>query len=141
MRDRLRVLLVEDSEDDQELLKICIEELNGYHIELEIAANGREAIASLENHFTADFGPQLLIVDLKMPDMDGHTFLREFRARKYEPNIPVLVLTTSRAEQDVFQAYRNGCNGYYRKPLEYNQLQELMAEIVRHWTRFAELPR
>lgn len=137
----IRVLLVDDSEDDREFLRLALDESAPGDIAVSEAVDGREAVERLAAMSTAGRRPDFAIVDLKMPRMDGREFLREIRQRGDLQSMPVLILSTSDADEDIDGCYEDGCNAYFQKPLEYHELIDLVRELVGHWARLVHLPR
>ena len=135
-RAPLRVLLVEDDLDHAELvrrgLEQCAPGLTLVHLEDGEAAlaylNGRDAPGSPER-------PHLILLDLRLPRVDGLEVLREIKSSPDLSDIPCVVLTTSRAESDMVKAYRLHANSYLVKPGSYEHFAALMSEIERYWLR------
>jgi CheY-like chemotaxis protein len=135
-RASLRVLLVEDDPDHAELVKRGLEEccpgLRLVHLEDGEAAlaylQGRDAPGSPER-------PHLILLDLRLPRVDGLEVLREIKSSPDMSDIPCVVLTTSRAEGDMVKAYRLHANSYLVKPGSYENFAALMAEVERYWLR------
>jgi CheY-like chemotaxis protein len=132
----LRVLLVEDDPDHAELVKRGLAECHAHlefvHLEDGEAAlaylNGRDAPGSPER-------PHLILLDLRLPRIDGLEVLREIKSSPDLSDIPCVVLTTSRAEGDMVKAYRLHANSYLVKPGSYEHFVALMAEVERYWLR------
>lgn len=132
----LRVLLVEDDPDHAELVRRGLEEccsgLDLVHLEDGEAAlaylHARDAPGSPER-------PHLILLDLRLPRVDGLEVLREIKSSPDLSDIPCVVLTTSRAEGDMVKAYRLHANSYLVKPGSYESFAALMGEIERYWLR------
>lgn len=84
--------------------------------------------------------PGLILLDLNMPRKDGREVLREIKAHPDLRRIPVIVLTTSQAEEDMLRSYDLGANSYITKPTSFERLEELMAAVQRYWLEFVKLP-
>jgi CheY-like chemotaxis protein len=146
MAKRFLTLVADDDEADRELMRIAIQRAH-VPIETREVHNGEEAIAYLRgdepyaNRNAYPF-PQLLILDLKMPRMDGFGVLRWLQEHPECSLLPVIMLSGSGLEQDVTEAHRRGVRAYFVKPSEFDQLQELLKLIAEHWGRAAtpELP-
>ncbi len=85
--------------------------------------------------------PGLILLDLNMPRKDGREALREIKSDSNLRRIPVVVLTTSRAEEDIFRTYDLGVNSFITKPVTFEQLVEVVRTVGRYWVEFVELPR
>ena len=135
-RALLRVLLVEDDLDHAELVKRGLEECRA-KVELVHVEDGEAALAYLRRRDAPDSPerPHLILLDLRLPRIDGLEVLREIKASPDLADIPCVVLTTSRAEGDMVKAYRLHANSYLVKPGSYEHFVELMAEVERYWLR------
>lgn len=85
--------------------------------------------------------PGIILLDLNMPRMDGREALREIKADPDLRRIPVVVLTTSKAEEDIYRTYDLGANSFITKPVSFEGLVSVMREIGRYWIEIVELPR
>ncbi len=135
-RDGLRVLLVEDDPDHAELVRRGLEEY-GSQLQLTHVADGESALEYLKDRapLNTPGRPHLILLDLRLPRMDGLEVLREIKASPDLADIPCVVLTTSRAEGDMLKAYRLHANSYLVKPGDYGQFVELIAGVERYWLR------
>lgn len=138
------ILLVEDNPDDVEL---TVRALAKSHVanSLDLAADGVEAMEYLEG--TGKFAgrdpsvlPQVVLLDLKMPRMDGLEVLRRIRADERTRLLPVVILTTSSEEQDRIESYRLGANSYIRKPVDFVQFAESVRQLGLYWLVLNEAP-
>lgn len=102
-----------------------------------VAGNGEEALAMLRDHLPAR--PCLILLDLNMPRMNGLEFLTAIKGDDELRQIPVVALTTSRAEQDRLECFNLGVAGYMTKPVDYRQFVEVARVITLYWT-LSELP-
>jgi CheY-like chemotaxis protein len=84
--------------------------------------------------------PGLVLLDLNMPRKDGREALREIKSDPELRRIPIVVMTTSKAEEDIFRSYDLGANSYISKPVTFEALVELMKVLGRYWIEFVELP-
>ena len=143
-RDRARVLdllLVEDSRTDVELTEEALAAAE-IETELHVASDGEAALAFLRRkapHQSAP-RPDLVLLDLNMPRKDGREVLREMKQDEHLCSIPVLVLTTSGAQEDVAEAYASGANAYIRKPVRFDDFVAAMRAIDAFWMSVAMLP-
>jgi len=135
-RSPLRVLLVEDDPDHAELVKRGLEECRS-GVALVHVEDGEAALAYLQRRDApgSPERPHLILLDLRLPRIDGLEVLREIKSSPDLSDIPCVVLTTSRAEGDMVKAYRLHANSYLVKPGSYEHFVELMAEVERYWLR------
>jgi len=130
----LRVLLVEDDPDHAELVRRGLEEY-GSRLELTHLEDGESALEYLRRRGPRDAPgrPHLILLDLRLPRIDGLEVLREIKASPDLCEIPCVVLTTSQAEGDMVKAYRLHANSYLVKPGDYERFVELIAGAERYW--------
>ena len=137
----VEILLVEDNPGDREL---AIEALRDSKVKnnLHIAEDGEEAIEFLKNSKkNPDYiMPDLILLDLNLPKKDGREVLEEIKADPELKSIPVVVLTTSRAEEDVLKSYNLHANCFISKPLDFNQFVEVIKSIEDFWLTIVKLP-
>lgn len=131
----IRILLVDDSASDRALVEAAFEESRLLN-ELVTAEDGEEAFEVL----ASGPRPQLILLDLNMPGMNGHEFLAEIKRRPGLSTIPVVVLTSSVAEDDVARSYENHCAGYIRKPVDLEGLVEVVSGLNQYWVAIVQLP-
>jgi CheY-like chemotaxis protein len=136
MKAQRPILLVEDDEVDVLTVKRSLRDLRVDN-ELVVAGNGEEALALLRDPKRTR--PALVLLDLNMPRMNGFEFLREARDHHLLEGIPVVVLTTSRQDQDIFEGFKLNVAGYMVKPVDYRKFVEIMQAIDQYWT-LSELP-
>jgi CheY-like chemotaxis protein len=137
----IEILLVEDSPSDAEL---TVEALAGAKISnrLSVVEDGVQAMEFLRGqgpHANAP-RPDLIMLDLNLPRKDGREVLAEIKADKALQTIPVVVLTTSQAEQDVLHAYSLHANCYITKPVDFRQFLEVIKTIENFWLTVVKLP-
>lgn len=139
-----RILLAEDDPNDLELI------LQGLHSvrlagEVMVVRDGADALDYLlargRHVGRAEGLPALVLLDLKMPRMSGLDVLREMRADSLLMNLPVVMLTSSREESDIAQAYAFGCNAFVVKPVGYQDFIESVKSIGHFWAHLNEPPR
>jgi len=136
------ILLVEDNPDDETLtLRALRSEESG--LDVVVARDGVEALDFLFGsgaHAGRDVSqmPKLILLDLKMPKMDGLEVLRRLRADPRTALVPVVILTSSREEQDVVGTYRLGANSYIRKPVDFSRFTETVRELKKYWLTLNE---
>jgi CheY-like chemotaxis protein len=119
------ILVAEDDDDDRVLLRDAAEALS-FEGALHFAVNGDELLDLLSECQQQQACPTLVLLDLNMPGMDGKTALREIKSSPAYADIPVVVLTTSNAEQDRHDCLEIGAEAYYQKPHSFSRLLELM---------------
>jgi two-component system, response regulator len=124
------ILLVEDSADDQELISRALKRANVQN-PIVIANDGQEALYLL--HGTGKPLPALVLLDLKLPRINGFEVLAKLRADPRTRNLPVVVLSSSSEMEDINQSYDIGANSYIRKPVSIKQFNEAIAQVVTYW--------
>jgi len=139
-----QILLVEDNPDD---VKLTLRALERSRIanEVVVAQDGVEAIEYLSGTGkfagrNSDVLPQVVLLDLKMPRMDGLEFLQRIRAEEKTRLLPVVVLTTSSEDRDRVESYKLGANSYVRKPVDFNQFAEAVQNLGLYWLVLNEAP-
>lgn len=125
------ILLVEDDEVDVMTVRRALKDLKVAN-PLEVTQNGEEALAYLND--MAKSKPCVILLDINMPRMNGIEFLREREKDPAKKSIPVIVLTSSREEQDMVESYKLGVAGYMIKPVDYQQFIETIRVIDLYWT-------
>jgi len=136
MRSRKPILLVEDDRVDVMTVRRALKEIKVTN-RLDVAGNGEEALAHLRDPHNES--PCLILLDLNMPRMNGIEFLRVAKQDEALKKIPVVVLTTSRDEQDRLDSFDLGVAGYMIKPVDYAQFVEVIKTIDLYWT-LSEFP-
>ncbi len=132
---KIKVLLVEDSLADATLIQEILTEEN-VDVELTVVRDGCEAMDFLladGKYVDTAFRPDLVILDLNMPKKDGRTLLGEMKSLPKLKTIPVLILTTSSAEEDIFQGYNLNASCYLVKPIDLSQFTKLVQYIENFW--------
>jgi CheY-like chemotaxis protein len=130
----LRVLLVEDDPDHAELVRRGLEAY-GSSVRLTHVEDGEAALSYLQERTPRDAPgrPHLILLDLRLPRVDGLEVLREIKAAPGLCDIPCVVLTTSRSEGDMVSAYRLHANSYLVKPGDHRGFVELMSGVEQYW--------
>ncbi len=140
-RRAIEILLVEDSPSDAELTVEALRDAK-VHNRLSVVEDGMQAMQFLrrENEFARCPRPDLILLDLNLPRMDGRELLAAVKADPAFRTIPVVVMTTSRAEQDVLRAYELQANCYVTKPVDFKQFLEIVRSIEQFWLQVVTLP-
>jgi two-component system response regulator len=138
------ILLVEDNPDDVELTLRAFKK-NNIANDLVIARDGAEALDYLFGNGTYDGRdtsemPRIILLDLKLPKVDGLQVLERLRADERTKLTPVVILTSSKEEQDLVRGYKSGANSYVRKPVDFNQFVEAVRQIGLYWLLINESP-
>ncbi|HJW04310.1 MAG TPA: response regulator [Azospira sp.] len=131
------ILLVEDNPDDIELTRLAFEESRLAN-RLVVARDGQEALDYLFGegiHAGRDLSdmPQMILLDLNLPKLDGREVLQRIRANERTRYIPVIVMTTSREESDLFATYDLGANSFVQKPVDFASFVEAVRQVGLYW--------
>ena len=137
----VEILLVEDNPGDVRLTIEALKEAK-VHNRLSVVSDGVEALAFLRNEgpYADAPRPDLILLDLNLPRKDGREVLAEVKSDPDLKLIPVVVLTTSRAEKDLFQAYESHANCYITKPVDFQQFLVVIKSIEGFWLSIVKLP-
>jgi CheY-like chemotaxis protein len=137
-----QILLVEDSPHDVLFTQEAFAETDLDH-DLHVVGDGEEAMAFLRNEggYAAKPRPDLVLLDLNMPRKDGREVLAELKGDPVLRDIPVVVLTTSSAEEDIVRCYSAHANSYVRKPVILDTFRAAVQSIGRYWFSFVTLPQ
>ncbi|MBI5361198.1 MAG: response regulator [Planctomycetes bacterium] len=138
------ILLVEDNPDDVDLTLRAFKKNNILN-EIVIARDGAEAMdfLSAAGKFAGrdlDDVPQVILLDLKLPKVDGLEILRRIRSDERTKLCPVVILTSSKEEIDLLNGYKSGANSYIRKPVDFNQFSEAVRQLGLYWLVLNEMP-
>jgi two-component system, response regulator len=134
MASQPTILLVEDNPDDERLAVRALRRAN-ITAEILIARNGEEALATV---FNATCLPIVMLLDLKLPKIDGLDVLRAIRANEKTRLLPVVILTSSSEQRDIVESYATGANSYVRKPIEFDRYTEAVSQLAIYWTGINE---
>ncbi len=138
----IRVLLVEDNPDDVEITRRALSKSQVPNV-LHVARDGQEAIEFLfgeRTNGTLATTPDLILLDLNLPKVDGIEVLQRVRSSKTHSVIPVIVLSSSDREEDVTRSYRLGSNTYIQKPVEFDAFFYSLEILAVYWIVIARLP-
>jgi CheY-like chemotaxis protein len=139
----IEILLVEDNPDDVEL---TLRALNTHRLanRVKVVGDGVEALAYLQPgngaRLPADGFPKVVLLDLKLPRIDGLEVLARLKASEATRDIPVVVLTSSREESDMIQSYHLGVNSYIVKPVDFAQFMHAVSELGLYWLILNQVP-
>ena len=126
------ILLVEDRSIDIDLTKRAFAKRNLLN-PIQVVRDGEEALALFERWEAGEPVPICILLDLKMPKINGLEVLRRLKGHSEFATIPVIVLTTSTEDQDIEEAYKLGCNSYIVKPVEFDKFVHVASEIELYW--------
>ena len=136
-----RLLLAEDDVEDQMLIRKAFERSRLAN-RMDIVNDGEELLDYLHRRgaFKDADPPDLLLLDLNMPRMDGREALKAIKADPKLRGLPVIVLTTSSADEDILRSYDLGVSSYIEKPVTFEKLVEVVAALGRYWFEIVKLP-
>ncbi len=137
----VKILLVEDNPGDVRLTQEALKESKMLN-ELYVAEDGVEALEFLnrEGKYSDAPHPDLILLDLNLPKKDGRELLEEIKADEKLMRIPVVVLTTSKAQEDIYRMYEQHANCYITKPIDLDQFIEVVKSIDNFWLTIVKLP-
>lgn len=138
------ILLVEDNPDDQELAIRALKK-NNIQAGVKVVNDGAAALEFLLDDRQRDTHdrkniPSLVLLDLKLPKVDGHEVLRQLRANDITRYLPVVVMTSSLEEQDITRSYQLGANSYIRKPVNFDRFVEVVSQLGNYWLTINQSP-
>ena len=138
------ILMADDDQDDCILVKDAFDQLH-MAIELLFVEDGERLLDFLNHRGAYEDSdrfprPSLILLDLNMPKKDGREALREIKSNRGLRNIPIVVLTTSKEEEDICKCYKWGANSFITKPVSFEGLVEVMRSLVKYWFEVVELP-
>jgi CheY-like chemotaxis protein len=143
-RSPITILMADDDEDDRELTREAMSDARLAN-EMRFVVDGQELMDYLRHDGAYADGvgapePGIILLDLNMPKKDGREALAEIKSDPALRHIPVVVLTTSKAEEDIFRTYGLGVNSFITKPVTFAGLVEVMRAWSRYWFEIVELP-
>lgn len=136
------IFLIEDNEQD-EILTIKALKKNKVLNEIKVVRDGAEALDVLFNQEAANYEkelPQLILLDLKLPKIDGLEVLKKIRNNPKTKLVPVVILTTSKEDRDLLSGYESGANSYVRKPVDFNEFSDAVKSLGTYWLLLNERP-
>jgi two-component system response regulator len=144
MDNVVEILLIEDSQDDVELTLRALRSGNLAN-NVHVVNDGEEALDFLfcRGSYASRAGhlqPRLVLLDLKLPKVDGLTVLREIKSTPLTATIPIVILTSSREQQDVISGYQLGVNSYIQKPVDFEKFRETVRQLGWYWLLMNQPP-
>jgi len=139
-----KILLVEDRQDDIDLTLRSLKE-NKITNKVDVVRDGAEALdyifakGAYSGRNIEDL-PSVILLDIKLPKIDGIEVLKRLRADERTKSLPVVILTSSREESDLINGYKFGCNSYVRKPIEFEEFSKAIKELGLYWLLLNEPP-
>lgn len=142
MTHEIRILLVEDNEGDILLTLKALKEAN-LHNEIDVVRDGEMALKFLhkEAPFEKAETPGLILLDINLPKVDGKEVLAKIKNNGQLSLIPIVMLTTSNSEKDIFESYQNHANCYITKPVDFIKFMEVVQAIKDFWISIVQLPK
>jgi CheY-like chemotaxis protein len=137
----INILLVEDNPGDIQLTRLALEE-GKLLVNLNVVQDGVAALEFLQKrgNYASAFHPDLLLLDLNLPKKGGHEVLNEIKADEKLKRIPVVILTTSQAEEDILKSYNLHANCYIIKPVSFEQFIRVVKSLEDYWFTIVRLP-
>ena len=140
----IQILLVEDNPEDRDLTIMSLQR-NKLANRIEVARDGEEALdflfcrgAFADRKF--DDAPQVVLLDIKLPKVDGLEVLREMKSDSRTKAIPVVVMTSSAEQRDMIESYRLGVNSYIQKPVDFAKFQQVVKDLGYYWLAVNQSP-
>ncbi|MGI9406144.1 MAG: response regulator [Hyphomicrobiaceae bacterium] len=142
--ETIRILIADDDEDDRMLIEDAFAEAR-LNNPIDFVNDGEELMDYLHRrgdheHLKDTSQPGLILLDLNMPKKDGRTALKEIRADEHLRRIPIVVLTTSKSEEDILRTYNLGVNSFITKPVSFDGLVEVVQVLSKYWIEIVALP-
>lgn len=141
-RTPIELLLIDDDQSDIYLARRALKKCRT-PVQIQVARHGEEALSLLrhEESYEDARRPDLIFLDLNMPRMNGHEFLEAMKVDDDLKSIPIIVMSMSESDVDMFESYRLQANAYISKPIELEAFTEVIRSIEDHWFAIARLPQ
>ncbi|HTL81207.1 MAG TPA: response regulator [Bacteroidia bacterium] len=144
LNEPIEILIADDDEEDRMLIADALKE-SRLKNKIQMVENGEELIEYLthKGQFSDPMKypkPGLILLDLNMPRKDGREALKEIKAFKNLRSIPIIILTTSKAEEDILRSYDLGVNSFITKPVTFTSMVDVMKTLNKYWFEIVELP-
>ncbi len=143
VKDSIVILMADDDDDDFLLTKKALEESKLLNTLIRVK-DGEELVDYLQKRGDYEnvetHRPGVILLDLNMPRKDGREALREIKSDDSLKDIPIVVFTTSKAEEDIYRSYKLGVNSFITKPVTFENLIEVMKALGKYWFEIVELP-
>lgn len=138
----IRVLVAEDDEDHLFLTVRALSDVEGVHLEVDAVRDGEEALDYIQRRgkFADRLRPHLILLDIKMPRVDGFEVLARLKEDPELKKIPVVILSSSGRREDINETYRLGGNSYVTKPVGLESMREGIRELTDYWVTLVSLP-
>ena len=138
----IHILLVEDNEGDILLTKEALNQVKLINT-ISVTKDGKEAISYMEKiaPYVNSSIPDIILLDINLPKMNGHEVLKYLKANNNFKHIPIIMFTTSSAERDILESYKNYANCYITKPVEIDDFLNVIKTIENFWMSIVQLPR
>ena len=140
--DLVEVLLVEDNPGDVEITKRAFKK-SKMHVQLKIVNNGEEALDYVfkRGEYINAIEPDIILLDLNLPKIDGFEVLETIKVNEEKKHIPIIVLTTSSADNDILHAYKQYANSFITKPVDFDKFIEIIQMFKDFWLTVVKLPK
>ncbi|MBA3992833.1 MAG: hypothetical protein C0469_04840 [Cyanobacteria bacterium DS2.3.42] len=137
----MNILHVEDNRADSDLLKEAFDSI-GFEASVEVTHDAKLALSGLEKNLETHgaSSPDIIVLDLNLPKMDGREMLRRLKEHPQLRRIPVVILSTSNLEQDISYCYDHHCNSYIVKPIRFDEYKRVAKNIQEYWFATVALP-
>jgi len=138
----MEVLYIEDDEADVDFVRTVLNDLGYNDFNITVVEDGEEAIKFLtkEGPYAKVISPDLILLDLNLPKINGKEILKHIKRSANLKNIPVIIFSTSGVQEEVDETYQLGSSGYFKKPNTYEGYKKIFGAIYAYWTANALLP-
>jgi CheY-like chemotaxis protein len=136
----VNILLVEDNEGDILLTVEALEEGRIANV-INVARDGQEALDKLEVSYHKGQLPDLILLDINLPKLNGHEVLEQLKKNEHFKHVPVIILSTSSSEMDILKSYKNHANCFITKPVEIDEFVKAIESIEDFWFSIVKLPK